>query len=382
MKASSVWGVANVVLFTSGASHSLGTTQPRATGITPLPQHGASFPKPTPLPRPDYFNRDLVKKTVAPEKPLTMMIGHDNICGWLSGRDDDPYACKVGDTCGLILAQTTSSGAVMCFNKVRQTYDLVHACIDSSAYYSSSACDSSCVRNTFTSKCTNSSLPYCMTYAIFGDVTDYRCHSVSEPAQTVMASYTFDHRTSGKYWYGSVKFELPFFEGLRFTEIPYNFPTQEPIQDSRKTPVGAIVSGVVGGVAAIGAGFLIIFFCLRRRKKRIAGTTEASPSSNQVPLQSMAQNQDPAFYDSHSIIVQSLCRSLHSNTRLGHFRPKAVTLRGNLGRVNFRPFQPSSSSNNNHLMSSRLKLLSSTPRGLFTKWPPKAATIALLKYTR
>ncbi|KAG6051987.1 hypothetical protein E4U39_005803 [Claviceps sp. Clav50 group G5] len=275
MKASSVWGVANV-LFTSGASHSLGTTQPRATGITPLPQHGASFPKPTPLPRPDYFNRDLVKKTVAPEKPLTMMIGHDNICGWLSGRDDDPYACKVGDTCGLILAQTTSSEAVMCFNKVRQTYDLVHACIDSSAYYSSSACDSSCVRNTFTSKCTNSSLPYCMTYAIFGDVTDYRCHSVSEPAQTVMASYTFDHRTSGKYWYGSVKFELPFFEGLRFTEIPYNFPTQEPIQDSRKTPVGAIVGGVVGGVAAI-----------------------ASPSSNQVPLQSMAQNQDPAFYDSH-----------------------------------------------------------------------------------
>ncbi|KAG6097156.1 hypothetical protein E4U31_005192 [Claviceps sp. LM219 group G6] len=268
MKASSVWGAANVVLFTSGASHSLVTTQPRATGITPLPQHAASFPKPTPPPRPDAFHRDLVKKTVAPEKPLTMKIGFDHTCGWLSGRRDAPYACKPGDTCGLILAQMTSPGAVMCFNEDRQT--------------------------------TNSSFPYCMTYAIFGDIIDYRCHSVSEPAQTVMASYTFNHTSSGKYWYKSVKFELPFFEYLRFTTIPYDFPTQAPIPYSRETPVEAIVGSVVGGVAAIGVGFLIIFFCLRRRKKRIAGTMETSPSSNQVSLQPMTQNQDPAFHDLHS----------------------------------------------------------------------------------
>ncbi|KAG6253023.1 hypothetical protein E4U23_008167 [Claviceps purpurea] len=291
---------ANVVLSTSAASPSFTTTQWRATGVAPLPEHSASLPKPTLPPRTDDFHQDLVKKTVASEKPLTMMIGFDHTCGWLSGRRDAPYACKYGDTCGLILAQTTSPGAVMCFNEDRQTYDLVHACIDSSAYYSSSACDSSCVRNTFTSKCTKSSLPYCMTYDIFGDITDYRCHSVSEPAQTVLASYTFNHTTSGRYWYRSVKFELPFFEYLRFTPIPYEIVTEEPIRHSSKTPVGAIVGGVVGGVAAIGAGFLIIFFCLRRRKKRIAGTTETSPSSNQVTLQSMAQNQDPAFYDFHS----------------------------------------------------------------------------------
>ncbi|KAG6145549.1 hypothetical protein E4U38_006574 [Claviceps purpurea] len=246
---------ANVVLSTSAASPSFTTTQWRATGVAPLPEHSASLPKPTLPPRTDDFHQDLVKKTVASEKPLTMMIGFDHTCGWLSGRRDAPYACKYGDTCGLILAQTTSPGAVMCFNEDRQTYDLVHACIDSSDYYSSSACDSSCVRNTFTSKW---------------------------------------------YWYRSVKFELPFFEYLRFTPIPYEIVTEEPIRHSSKTPVGAIVGGVVGGVAAIGAGFLIIFFCLRRRKKRIAGTTETSPSLNQVPLQSMAQNQDPAFYDSHS----------------------------------------------------------------------------------
>ncbi|KAG5974162.1 hypothetical protein E4U56_004933 [Claviceps arundinis] len=324
MKASSVWGAANVVLFTSGASHSLVTTQPRATGITPLPQHGASFPKPTPPPRPDDFYQDLVKKKAAPEKPLTMMIGHDNICGWLSAREDTPYACKPGDTCGLILAQTTSSGALMCFNEERQTYDLVHACIDYNNYYSFAACDSSCVRNSFTSKCTKSSLPYCMTYAIFGDdITDYRCHSISDTARTVLASYTFDHGTGYKIFSQSVKFVLPFFVSMRFTTIPNSTATsvefssssdvngssggENPVKDSSKTPVGAIVGSVIGGIAAIGAGLLIILFCLRRRKKRAAGTTETPPSSHQAPLQPTAspgmfvtQNQDPAFYGSHS----------------------------------------------------------------------------------
>ncbi|KAG5942332.1 hypothetical protein E4U60_007368 [Claviceps pazoutovae] len=337
MKASSIWGAANVVLSTSSVSHSLVTTQPRATGIAPLPEHGASLPKPTPPPRPDDLHQDLVKKKAAPEKPLTMMVGHDNICGWLSAREDTPYACKAGDTCGLILAQTTSSGALMCFNEERQTYDLVHACIDYNNYYSFAACDSSCVRNTFTSKCTKSSLPYCMTYAIFGDITDYRCHSISDTAQTVLASYIFDHETGYKVFSKSVKFVLPFFVDMHFTTIPNSTVTgaefsssggansssggansssggangssggENSVKDSSKTPVGAIVGGVVGGVAAIGAGLLIIFFCLRRRKNQAAGTTETPPSSHQAPLQPTAspgifvtQNQDPAFYGSHS----------------------------------------------------------------------------------
>lgn len=80
-----------------------------------------------------------------------------------------------------------------------------------------------------------------------------------------------------------------------------------PVKESSKTPVGAIVGGVVGGVAAIGAGLLIIFFCLRRRNSRTAGITETPPSTIQPSMQPMAspgmpmtQNRDPAFYDSHS----------------------------------------------------------------------------------
>ncbi|KAG5924676.1 hypothetical protein E4U61_007351 [Claviceps capensis] len=97
-----------------------------------------------------------------------------------------------------------------------------------------------------------------------------------------------------------------------------------PAKDSSRTPVGAIVGDVVGGVAAIGAGLLIIFFCLRRRTSRTAGTTETAPLTIQPSMQPMAspgmlmtQNQDPAFYDSHfqsrlkaSADVSCLCTSI------------------------------------------------------------------------
>ncbi|KAG6303529.1 hypothetical protein E4U09_007615 [Claviceps aff. purpurea] len=57
-------------------------------------------------------------------------------------------------------------------------------------------------------------------------------------------------------------------------------------KDSSKTPVEAIVGGVVGGVAAIGAGLLIIFFCLRRRKSRTAGTGDGGRSDPHTQYQS------------------------------------------------------------------------------------------------
>ncbi|KAG5943272.1 hypothetical protein E4U60_006782 [Claviceps pazoutovae] len=59
-----------------------------------------------------------------------------------------------------------------------------------------------------------------------------------------------------------------------------------PAKDSSKTPLEAIVSGVVGGVAAIGAGLLIIFFCLRRRKSRTAGTGDGGRSDPLTRYQS------------------------------------------------------------------------------------------------
>lgn len=150
MKASSVWRAANVVLSTSAASHRLVATQPRATGIAPLPEHGHSLPQLTPPPRPDDSHQDLVKRTAALETPITMMIVPDNTCGWLSARIDAPYTCARGDTCGLILAQPT--GAVMCYNVNDETSDFALSCIDYSSYFSSSACGYACDQNTYIRK--------------------------------------------------------------------------------------------------------------------------------------------------------------------------------------------------------------------------------------
>ncbi|KAG5969875.1 hypothetical protein E4U58_000968 [Claviceps cyperi] len=336
MKARSVWGAANIVLSTSAASHSLAATQLRATGIAPHPEHGAFLPQPTPPPGPYDFHLDLVKRTVALETPLTMMVAPDNTCGWMSARVDVPFSCDSDKTCGLVLAQTTSSGAIMCFNEATQTYNLLLTCIDYRAYYSSNACDSSCIRNTFIDKCTRRSFPYCVAYAFPGNITAYRCHSSAfrGPAQTVLTSWRHGGETGHKNYSKLVKFVLPFSGYMDFTSISDSVITasltttsattsaatgaatgadfgssggNDSAKDSSKTPVGAIVGGVVGGVAAIGASLLIIFFCLRRRKSRTAGTTETPPSSNQPSMQpmaslgiSMTQNQDPAFYDSHS----------------------------------------------------------------------------------
>ncbi|KAG6034299.1 hypothetical protein E4U19_005844 [Claviceps sp. Clav32 group G5] len=260
------------MLSTSAASHSLASSQLRATGIAPHPEHGASFPKPTPPPRPDDSHQDLVKKTAALETLTTMMIVPDNTCGWLSARIDVPYTCVRGDTCGLVLAQPT--GAVMCYNVNDET--------------------------------TNSSFPYCGTYDFLGGITDYRCHSISEPAQAILTSWRQDGETGRKtYSNFFVKFVLPFSGHIDLTSIPKSAvvasPTttsaatgayvgssggENPTKDGSKLPVGAIVGGV---------------------KESNRWHDGDSPSSNQPSMQpmastgmSMTQNQDPAFYDSHS----------------------------------------------------------------------------------
>ncbi|KAG5997776.1 hypothetical protein E4U52_003010 [Claviceps spartinae] len=239
----------------------------------------------------------------------------------------------------------------MCYNVKDETYDFAFSCIDYSSYFSSSFCDYACNHNTyirnvaFFQYSTDSSYPYCGTYDFLGGITDYRRHSVSQPAQAVLTSWRQDGEIGRKTYSKFVKFVLSFSGHIDLTPNPDSAvvasltttdaatgatfessvvasPTttsaatgadagssggDNSAKDGSKTPVGAIVGGVIGGVAGIGAGLLIIFFCLRRRNSRTAGTTETPPSTNQPSMQpmaspgiSMTQNQGPAFYDSHS----------------------------------------------------------------------------------
>ncbi|KAG6057888.1 hypothetical protein E4U17_000796 [Claviceps sp. LM77 group G4] len=177
----------------------------------------------------------------------------------------------------------------------------------------------------------NSDRPYCNTYAFPGDITAYRCDSISDSSATTVQTTSaaqLGSRTYSKY----VRFVQPLQSSLNSgsklentiisailkatrssdttiltttsiaTRAPYGSSGDdcyEPpdISLGRKTPIGAIVGGVIGGVAALGAVVLITLFYLRRRKRRTAGTTEAPPSSRPImqskasPEMSMAQNQ-------------------------------------------------------------------------------------------
>ncbi|KAG6050333.1 hypothetical protein E4U39_004304 [Claviceps sp. Clav50 group G5] len=291
------------------ASHSLASSQLRATGIAPHPEHGASFPKPTPPPRPDDSHQDLVEKTAALETLTTMMIVPDNTCGWLLARIDVPYTCARGDTCGLVLAQPT--GAVMCYNVNDETYDFALSCIDYRSYYYSSACGYACNHNIYIRKCTNSSFPYCGTYDFLGGITDYRCHSISEPAQAILTSWRQDGET-GRKTYSNFFVKFVLFSGhIDLTSIPKSAVVASPTttsaatgayvgssggenltKDSSKIPVGAIVGGVVGGVAAIESN--------RWHDGDVAFIESALHATHGLYRHVQTQNQDPAFYDSHS----------------------------------------------------------------------------------
>jgi hypothetical protein len=74
-----------------------------------------------------------------------MLIAPDNTCGWISATYAVPYTCGRGATCGLVQAQKTFSGMVMCYNS--EAYNFRFACVDYNMYQSSS-CDNLCAENT------------------------------------------------------------------------------------------------------------------------------------------------------------------------------------------------------------------------------------------
>ncbi|KAG5925528.1 hypothetical protein E4U42_004203 [Claviceps africana] len=303
--------IAVLSLSTAAKGRNLVAAQPRATGTAPVPEHGAS-PKPTQPPGLDAFQQSLFKRAPMSQAPLTVMIAPDNTCGWVSARSASPYTCGGRRaTCGLVLAQKTFSGIVMCFND--EAFNFHVGCIDRASYFSSAACDNSCHANAYIAKCTRIALPYCNTIAFPGGITDYWCNSISDStAQTAETTWRgqSDHRSYSAFKQSSPKY----FAGASF---PTNAFKADPTNtgavtgagsptngnDSRsanKTLIGAIVGGVMGGVAVISLGLLalFLFLCLRRKKRRTTGV--GTSSSNPPPTQPdvSSQNQNHEYHDS------------------------------------------------------------------------------------
>ena len=117
-----------------------------------FPNNGVS-PVPTPAPvASDSLQHaaglhELRRRAGTSVAPLTLLAAPDNTCGWVSGSIAVPYTCASGYSCGLVLAQSTASGGVMCYNA--DSYNFRFACYDYNQYYSSTMCDHLCAENAF-----------------------------------------------------------------------------------------------------------------------------------------------------------------------------------------------------------------------------------------
>ncbi|OAQ74295.1 transmembrane alpha-helix domain-containing protein [Pochonia chlamydosporia 170] len=295
MKSTSVLATAVAALSTAVQGLNMAPRAAKQTASAVLADDGIS-PRPTPPPGWDRFEpENLFRRATTSKTPLTMMIAPDNTCGFISGSYAIPYTCGRSATCGIVQAQQTFSGMIMCFDS--QAFNFRFACVDN-AMYQSSSCDHLCAENTQILKCTSTGFPYCNTIAFAGNVTDYWCNSINySTAQFAYTTYKgeTDERSYSRFVQSLTTsaagtLPVPTASGGETSTDSSTSSSASATQTGgnggggggSSTPVGAIVGGVVGGVAAIGIGLLALFFILRR-KKNAAGKSQPS-SSDQSPM--------------------------------------------------------------------------------------------------
>ncbi|KAH6974945.1 hypothetical protein BKA56DRAFT_675013 [Ilyonectria sp. MPI-CAGE-AT-0026] len=136
----------------------------------------------------------------------TMLVAPDKTCGYINGLSDSWMTCDSGYVCAFLI--------------------------------------------------TGKSYPYCIPLSYPGGFTDFICDtaniSTTQPAYTTYLGET-DSRS---------------FETLSCSPTSAPHPSTTSPPPPSPTPVGAIVGGVIGGVAAISLAGLGLFFFLRNRKKR------------------------------------------------------------------------------------------------------------------
>ncbi|KAF5710364.1 hypothetical protein FMUND_9566 [Fusarium mundagurra] len=233
-----------------------------------------------------------VRQADSSSEPLKVTIAPDKTCGYLSGQPGAAVTCENDRMCSW--AASSGVGLVACASEIYV------ACVESTKAVDPSQCNDVCQSNTFNLLCTNSDTPFCRTYAYPSGIFDYRCASTSvENVQSV--KFTYQGQKNANFVTTTLSDGIA-SESLSTTNTDSNQPSEtetqtettttseapepKPTKKSKSTPVGAIVGGVVGGVALIGLIGLGVVCLLRRRKSK----PEPAPAPAQ-PV--MAQQQAP-----------------------------------------------------------------------------------------
>ncbi|KAM0326674.1 hypothetical protein ACHAQA_006544 [Verticillium albo-atrum] len=252
----------------------------------------------TPAPRVRGAARRQAEASVS---EFTITVAPDATCGFLSGSSGNAITCDNGNPCSW---EPNNINAVFC----GVATDAVRLqCLERDAATDTEFCNDVCQSNTFNLLCTETSAPYCRTYAFPDGVRDYRC--ASTPVSAVQSvDFTYDGQFDRQFETTTLSTEpttpagttedttttaSPSPTSLVATSTPTTTPTPGPSTapapaKENSTPVGAIVGGAVGGVAVLVLLILGVFF-LRRRSSKTDVTPPPDHSGPASPMQQQYQ---------------------------------------------------------------------------------------------
>ncbi|POR32301.1 Uncharacterized protein TPAR_07490 [Tolypocladium paradoxum] len=310
---------------------------PKATQSVVLPLDGMTA-KPTP---PPGLHELVRRQDGASSYTLTMAVAPDNTCGYISANPTRLWACESGMTCGLVLSGPTHSGVLICNGT-----NFFTGCVDYTAFYSSSSCNPACASNSLLLKwyetlsslslrITTSSIGYCGTIVFPGGITDYECNSFSNSVAT-MAFTTFSGQTGRHYsttiliW-GASKTLLNTASAAPSASASATSTSGggNGSDKTSETPVGAIVGGAVGGLAAIGIAGIALLLLLRNKNKKqglqekIASPPKyhplpispQGPPQNIMPGQHQPGQQPPAGFQPQQPVIHEAPNQTSENRR-------------------------------------------------------------------
>ncbi|RBR26452.1 uncharacterized protein FIESC28_00746 [Fusarium coffeatum] len=240
---------------------------------------------------------------------LVLTMAPDKTCGYLSGSVGVPITCENGARC---------TWEPNMLNIIACGTDHYLQCVESMTAEDPKLCDDVCQSDTWNLLCTDSDEPYCRTYLYPNGVVDYRCASTSvRSIQRVEHTYKGDDSPNFVTTTisnedettisipGTVSRPMVIDDPTSTTDSPGPTTSSEvPAPPSKKVPVGAIVGGVVGGLAVLGLIAIGIIFALRRRKPKPTVDTRISyqPNAMHEPSQ---MTQKPQSGPSHQQVVLS-----------------------------------------------------------------------------
>lgn len=226
--------------------------------------------------------------------------------------------CAPTQTCLAITASTESIaiGAIGCCDQSDCLF--LTACVNAVQYSSESACDNVCGHDSQTLKwyvfsfkitgwstfmltvmhSTDATAPYCYGYSFTEwGASIYQCNNIQGSTLDIIET-TFVGEVDGRTW-SALTIQptgtSPLTTGPSTPTSPTSTTSLTPTlthspSPKQSTPVGAIVGGVIGGLAVIGAVISgLVYMCLRNRRKN---------RTNDQPPQIM-QQAEQSHYPQH-----------------------------------------------------------------------------------